>query len=114
MLVVTGFILSLAGQAFAHAHLKAAMPADKETVSSPEEIDLSFSEAINMKFSGIKLTGPDSKDVKLGEPMLMEDDKMLMAPVNEKLPAGQYTIEWHVLSKDGHKTNGSYSFTVKP
>ncbi|WP_425349966.1 copper resistance protein CopC [Rhizobium acidisoli] len=26
----------------------------------------------------------------------------------------QITVEWQALSNDGHKTNGSYSFTVTP
>ena len=28
------------------------------------------------------------------------------------LPPGTYKVNWHVLSVDTHKTEGSYSFTV--
>ena len=107
--------LGLAGQAFAHAHLKSATPADNSTVkSSPSELDLTFTEGLNLKFSGIKVTGPGKTAVKLGDSMLMQNDTVLMVPVSETLSAGTYTVEWHALSTDGHKTNGSYTFTVKP
>lgn len=106
--------LGLATQAFAHAHLASSTPADKATVTvSPSELDLSFTEELNLKFTGVKITGPKATAVKTGDPMLMDGDKGLMVPVSEQLAPGVYTVEWHALSADGHKTDGSYSFTVK-
>lgn len=108
-------LVGIAGQALAHAHLTKSVPADQAVVAiSPAEIDLHFSEELNVKFSGIKITGPDKAAVKAGEPALMDEGKTLMVPLPEKLEPGVYTLEWHVLSTDGHKTNGTYSFTVKP
>ncbi len=77
-------------------------------------MDLTFTESLNLKFSGVKLTGPDKTAVKLGDPGLTRNDKVLIVPVSNPLGSGTYTVEWHVLSTDGHKTNGSYTFTVKP
>lgn len=106
---------ALSGPAFAHAHLTTAVPADKSVVKgSPTELDLTFSEAVNLKFSGATLFKPDKSEVKLGESMLMDDNRVLMIPIGEALTQGIYTVEWHVLSADGHKTKGSVSFTVKP
>lgn len=91
------------------------MPADKGTAtSSPSELDLTFTESLNLKFSGVKLTGPDKATVKLGDPRLTRKGMGLTVPVPAPLGVGAYTVEWHVLSTDGHKTNGSYTFTVKP
>lgn len=104
----------LAGQAFAHAHLKSSAPADKASISSPSKLDLTFTEGLNLKFSGIKVTGSDKQDVKLGESTLTDDDKTLTVPVSGKLEPGTYIVDWHVLSTDGHKTDGTYSFTVTP
>lgn len=106
--------VALAGQAFAHAHLKSSAPADKASVASPSELDLTFTEELDLKFSGVTVTGPDKGEVKLGNGMLMDGDKVLMVPVSEKLAPGSYTVDWHVLSTDGHKTNGTFSFTVNP
>ncbi|MFK0161162.1 copper homeostasis periplasmic binding protein CopC [Rhizobium sp. NPDC090279] len=116
LLLAAGAIsLAFAGQAIAHAHLKSAVPAADGTVkTAPSELDLTFSEGLNLKFSGIKVTGPDKAAVKTGKGMLMNKDTTLMVPVTDKLSAGKYTVEWHALSTDGHKTNGTYSFTVSP
>lgn len=102
-------------QTLAHAHLESSVPADRAVVkTAPAELDLTFSEELNLKFTGIKVAGPDKKEVKTGDAMLMDGDKTLMVPVADKLGAGIYTVEWHALSADGHKTKGTYSFTVKP
>ncbi len=107
--------IAFAGQAMAHAHLKSAVPAADSTVkAAPSELDLTFSEGLNLKFSGIKITGPGKMAVKTGEASLMDKDATLMVPVTDKLAPGKYTVEWHALSTDGHKTNGIYSFTVAP
>ncbi len=106
--------LALAGQAFAHAHLASSTPADKASIASPSEIDLTFTEELNLKFSGLTVTGPDKGEVKLGDTMLEGGDKVLMAPVSGTLAPGSYTVDWHVLSTDGHKTQGTFSFTVTP
>jgi len=34
-------------------------------------------------------------------------------PLKTPLAAGDYQVNWHVLSVDGHKTQGSYRFSVK-
>ncbi|WP_349960800.1 copper homeostasis periplasmic binding protein CopC [Rhizobium sp. ZPR3] len=113
--VAIAISVAFAGQAMAHAHLKSAVPAaDGIVKAAPSELDLTFSEGLNLKFSGIKVTGPDKTNVKTGEGMLMNSGTTLMVPVTDKLSAGKYTVEWHALSTDGHKTNGSYSFTIVP
>ena len=108
-------LVIFAGQALAHAHLTESVPADKATVATaPAELDLHFSEELDLKFSGVKVIGPDKASVKTGDAMLMDEGKTLMVPLSEKLGPGAYKVEWHVLSTDGHKTTGTYGFTVKP
>ena len=115
LLAAAAISIALVGQAMAHAHLKSAVPAADGTVkSTPLELDLTFSEGLNVKFSGVKITGPDKATVKTGEAMLMNSGTTLMVPVTDQLAPGKYTVEWHVLSTDGHKTNGNYSFTIAP
>ncbi|WP_240733903.1 copper homeostasis periplasmic binding protein CopC [Herbaspirillum huttiense] len=106
--------LFLAQFVWAHAHLKTAIPGDQAVVASPAELTLTFSEGLNLKFSGVKLSGPDQKEVKLGEAMLMDEGKSFMVGIPARLAPGTYTVQWHALSVDGHKTEGSYSFSVAP
>ena len=109
------FALGLAGPAFAHAHLKSAVPAVDGTVAAaPSELDLSFSEAINLKLSGVKVTGPDGGAVATTGAMLMNADTTLMVTLPAGLKPGSYKVDWHALARDGHATHGSYGFTVKP
>ena len=108
--------LTMSGQAIAHAHMGSATPAVDGTVAaSPAELELKFSEALELKFSGVKVTGPGNAAIATGAASLAKgDDNTLVVPVSATLAAGTYTVDWHVLSKDGHKTLGSYTFTVKP
>jgi methionine-rich copper-binding protein CopC len=108
-------LLGLASPAFAHAHLKAATPAvDGSVTAAPSELDLDFSEDLNLKFSGVAVKGSDGAAVETGVASLAKDDTRLVVPLKRPLAAGTYTVDWHALSADGHKTKGSYSFSVEP
>ena len=108
-------LASFTGEAFAHAHLKSAIPAVNGTVSvAPASLDLSFSEGVNMHFTGVAITGPGKTKVATGNESLLNHDMTLVVPITAKLAAGKYTVSWHALSTDGHKTHGTYNFTVKP
>lgn len=110
--LLSGFISS---QAFAHAHLKTQTPvADTVLAASPTELSLGFSEGIEPNFSKITLTGADKKAVKTGALTLAANDNtQTVVPLPDALSPGKYWVTWSVVSVDGHKTNGQYSFTVK-
>ena len=101
--------------AFAHAHLQQPLPAaGSEVDASPLALTLSFSEGIETQFSGVTLTGPQQKAIPLGKPVRSDNNKaQLTVPVEQALTPGAYTVDWHVVSVDGHKTKGQYTFTVK-
>jgi methionine-rich copper-binding protein CopC len=101
-------------QALAHAHLKVQTPAADATVSSaPKVLTLNFSEGIEPNFSGVKVTGPDNAVVKTGKLDLdPSNNTQINVPIEGDLAAGKYQVSWHVVSVDGHKTKGQYSFTV--
>lgn len=102
-------------QALAHAHLKLEKPAANAAVSSaPEALTLGFSEGIELNFSGVNVTGPNNSTVKTGALALdSNDNTQVIVPLEQSLTAGEYHVDWHVVSVDGHKTKGKYSFTVK-
>lgn len=101
-------------QALAHAHLKVETPAADASVSpAPKVLTLNFSEGIEPNFSGIKITGPDNAEVKTGKLQLhANNNTQVNLPIEGDLAAGKYNVSWHVVSVDGHKTKGQYSFTV--
>jgi copper resistance protein C len=107
---------SMMENAFAHAHLKAEVPAqDAIVATAPAALRLEFSEALELEFSGVTLSDASGKNVATGTASLAPDSNMaLLITLNGRLAAGVYTVAWHALSRDGHKTKGSYSFTVRP
>ena len=107
-------ILAISVPAFAHAHLTSATPADGGKVAaSPKELDLHFTEGLNLAFTGIALDGPSGATIATGKARLKSgDDQTLVVPLSKALKAGKYQVSWHALSKDGHKTKGTYHFTV--
>lgn len=113
-LVLVGGILT-APAVFAHAHLKHKYPAaDANVDAAPQALTLNFSEGIEPKFSGVKITGAKQQDVKTGPVKRNENDKtQLIVPLEQALTPGEYTVDWHVVSVDGHKTTGNYHFSVR-
>lgn len=113
-LTVTASLLA-APAVWAHAHLKHQYPAaDAVMESAPQALTLNFSEGIEPAFSGITLVGPEKQKIATSKAKLAaEDNKQLIVPLSAPLPAGQYQVDWHVVSVDGHKTKGSYHFSVK-
>ena len=104
-----------ASPVFAHAHLQQQTPAANSEVSpAPQTLTLNFSEGIEPAFSGVTLTGPEKRIIPVGKAVRNEkDNTQLVIPLNETLGDGLYTVEWHVVSVDGHKTKGQYQFSVK-
>jgi methionine-rich copper-binding protein CopC len=101
--------------AFAHAQLDEAAPAVGGTVASPSEIRLKFSEGVEAHFCTIALSAEGGGAVPLGAPSVdPADPGVLIAKVGRVLAPGVYTVTWHAVSVDTHKTQGSFSFTVKP
>ena len=113
MLFVLGTLS--APSVWAHAHLQQQIPAANSEVSpAPTALTLNFSEGIEPGFSGVTLTGPDKRIIPVGKAARSESDNaQLIIPLNETLRGGLYTVEWHVVSVDGHKTKGQYQFSVK-
>ncbi|MTH48357.1 CopC domain-containing protein YobA [Intestinirhabdus alba] len=100
---------------WAHAHLTHQYPAANAAMStSPQALTLNFSEGIEPGFSGATLSGPNQEKIKTHPAKRNEQDKtQMIIPLGEPLKPGSYTVEWHVVSVDGHKTKGQYVFSVQ-
>lgn len=108
-------LLAATAGASAHAHLKSSAPAAGATVAAPAEIALGFTEGVNASFTGVAVTGPGAVPVPTGPARPGPGGAATLAvPVAGALAPGAYRVEWHALAIDGHKTEGSFTFTVKP
>jgi methionine-rich copper-binding protein CopC len=98
---------------FAHAKLVQSNPVADASVSAPKSIRLTFSEKIVPAFSGFNLNMSDGMVVSTSN-SLSDDGKTLIARPTSPFMPGKWTLSWHATAADdGHKTEGSYSFTVK-
>jgi methionine-rich copper-binding protein CopC len=93
----------------AHAQLDHANPAVGSTIgSSPGRVTLTFTQALEPKFSGAEVRNSAGARVDTGH---SASGNTLSVSV-KGLPPGAYSVSWHVLSVDTHKTQGSFSFRV--
>ena len=99
--------------AWAHAHPKAMVPPPDSTGPAPSKISITFSEAVEPKFSSIKLTNMEGKyaDPETSTPVPGDPTTITLAVPS--LPAGTYVVHWINVSVDGHRLEGSYKFMVR-
>jgi methionine-rich copper-binding protein CopC len=99
--------------AFAHAKLVQSNPVRGSASTAPKVIKLTFDEKITPAFSGFKLSMADGMVVSTST-SLSDDGKTLIGRPTSPFMSGKWTLSWHATSvDDGHKTEGTYTFTVK-
>lgn len=109
-------LMTFSSLAAAHAHLQSSIPAAKAQVTtSTDALTLNFSEDIEAAFSGVTLLDSAKKPVATAKARVESGQKnrLIVGLLSQPLQAGSYQVNWHVLSVDGHKTAGSYRFSVK-
>ena len=106
---------SIAAPAFAHAHLLGGSPAAGAAVPGVSKLVLQFNEPVEPAFPGVRLEDSAGSVVATGPTQIdASDPRTVDVPISGKLAPGQYRVKWHALAVDGHKTTGSYAFTVTP
>jgi copper resistance protein C len=106
--------LAIQSQAWAHAFLDHAKPKVGSTVTNaPTEIEIWFTQDLEPVFSSVEVQDAQGKQVDKQDMRLDGKDKTLMIVSVPQLPDGTYTVTWHVVSVDTHKTQGHFEFTVK-
>lgn len=104
----------MSAPAFAHAYLRTSEPANEAAVkTAPKEVMIDFTEEIAPRFSAI--TVADSKGARVDSGALHAENKdgTRFGIALKPLAPGVYTVRWHaVAADDGHKTAGSFRFTV--
>jgi methionine-rich copper-binding protein CopC len=98
----------------AHAFLDGALPRVGSVIPTPPaEIVLTFTQGIEPAFSKLEVQDSAGVNVTDGAPHSDGDPAKFAVPV-KKLAAGVYTVIWHVISVDTHKTQGKFHFTIAP
>jgi copper resistance protein C len=102
--------------ALAHAHVERTDPPMNGVVhASPATIRITFSEPVTLSFSGVRVTDAAGHIVPLGKSTLEpRDRKIMVTPTAATLSAGAYSVRWHAVAADTHRTEGSFGFRVVP
>lgn len=105
-------LATLATPVSAHAFLQRAIPGAGETVAnSPKEIVLDFTEPLKPAFSEVGVTDAAGHHVEAAHSTTNGASMRVSLKV---LATGVYRVSWHAVSVDNHRTDGAYSFTIKP
>lgn len=111
VLGVLAIVLAVPTAASAHDQLVSSDPADGASLEAPPEaITLTFSDTPLDVSPQIRVTGPDGAVVADGAPAIEGTAAVLALP--DGLPTGRSTVQWRVVSADGHPIEGSFSFDV--
>jgi hypothetical protein len=112
LILVVPLLLTALGAtaAQAHAHLDHANPAVDSTVATaPQEVALFFTQNLEPAFSTVEVTDASGARVDQGKAQISTNTMRIGV---KPLPPGGYTVHWHAVSVDTHKTEGSFSFHV--
>ena len=81
--------------------------------ASPPAVRIWFDGQIEPVFSTLRVEDADKHRVDKGDPRVSSSDGTLLEVGLPSLPAGRYRVFWSVVARDGHRTEGDFSFTVK-
>jgi methionine-rich copper-binding protein CopC len=102
--------------AWGHAFPKTSSPAPDATLEHvPNRVQIRFTGDIEPHFSTLVVKNAQGKQVSIGRGEVSSSDS---AVLQTRLPAdslgpGTYSEYWSVVARDGHHTQGHFSFTVK-
>ena len=110
-LLAAVFGLLLASPASAHAELVASTPGNGARLAqAPAEVEMRFTEAVNLIPGGIRLVDEAGASVRTSEPAVAGHTLTWRMPTD--LAQGSYVVSWRVVSSDGHPVAGAFSFGI--
>ena len=112
-LVMAGLLVLGGAAAQAHSIVLEAQPQAKAEVQGPDvPVNLRFNARIDAARSRLTIIDAAQKKTTLELAQDAAPDRMIATA--RGLAPGGYTLEWYVLSADGHIVRGRLDFTVKP
>jgi hypothetical protein len=113
--LISVFVMTIPAVARAHAFVDHAQPKVGSTVQSPpDSVRIWFTEAIEPAFSSMEVSNRDGKQVDKEDCHVDDKDQSLLIVSLPQLVPGTYKVHWHVVATDTHKTQGDFTFTIKP
>ncbi|MBI1824471.1 MAG: copper resistance protein CopC [Nitrospirae bacterium] len=112
--VLLGLLLLTRGSGSAHVFPDHSDPrVGSEINSAPPMVRIWFDGQIEPIFSTLQVLDASGKEVSLKNSRVDEKDPSILEVSIPSLSSGKYSAIWKVLARDGHLTEGKFSFTVK-
>jgi methionine-rich copper-binding protein CopC len=114
LISLLGTVLVLAlgsAPAAAHDYLVSTSPEADATVDvPPTSVDLTFNRSLLGVAPAMIVTGPAGETLVEGTPEIR--DAVASMPMPSSMPEGTYRVAWSVVSSDGHRIQGAFTFSV--
>ena len=108
------FLCALPEASWGHAFPDHSDPKVGSTVSgSPSQVRMWFDSDLEPAFSKLMVHNADNKMIDKRDSRVGPADPKLLQVSVPPLPPGTYLVIWKVVARDGHRTNGQFSFTIK-
>ena len=102
------------GVVFAHALLDKSEPARRAVLThSPAHVRLWFNERLEPAFCELSVLDAGGRSATAEAARVSAQNPKLLELALPPLAAGVYTVQYKVVSVDGHTVKASYTFTVK-
>ncbi|MBT2659102.1 copper resistance protein CopC [Bacillus sp. ISL-18] len=114
MTVLYLFIFFYPSLVSAHAYILKSTPYENEIIQeAPKKVSIEFDERIQTSFNSIEVFDSSGKrvDQKNGG-VNAENPSIIECNLDESLPNGTYSIQWRVVSSDGHPVQGVIPFQI--
>jgi methionine-rich copper-binding protein CopC len=113
-LLVAAALLLAPGSGWAHAFPDHSEPRVGHTVDAPPpSVRIWFDGEIEPVFSTLRVENADKRRVDRADARVDAKDRKLLEVSLPPLPPGRYRVFWSVIARDGHRTEGDFSFRVK-
>ncbi len=98
----------------AHAALVKSDPPRRATLSNPpKQIQLWFNEKIEGAYASVVLLDSNKKSITENNPEVVANDPKSVVLNIPEIGTGKYTIQYRVMSVDGHVIESSFDFNIK-
>jgi copper transport protein len=99
---------------FGHAFVINSSPSQSQSIpKSPQQVNVFFSEPVDLRFSHLKVLDSNGKQVDRGDVHHLQNDESSLTVSLPLLKDGTYTVSTNVLSQtDGHVTDNAFVFGI--
>jgi methionine-rich copper-binding protein CopC len=107
-------LATVCATASAHTGVIAVQPADNAMLdTAPRAVSVVFTAEVYEGLAGLIVMNEQGGEISIGT-VDTTDAHRMEARLPERMPPGQYRINWNVVADDGHFSEGHFTFTLEP